>query len=361
MILRMKPSWFLGSLASLRQSGVRTAALFLFSVPGCILGWTQDSSPVPSGPSQLPSQVLNPPDAQTPVELQPGVLGQWQGLPVRSISFEGVDPSRLDPLPGHLPQAEGAPLNPDDVRRSLRRLFSTGLFEAIQVEGTPSKDGVALLFRGKPRTFIGTVGVDGAKGGAMNTQLARASQLSAGTRFTPGKLSEAVAEMRRTLEQNGFHEAQITYALTPHPEDQLVDIAFHVTNGPQSRIGAVQVTGEPGMSAEEFRRHAHLRAGAHVDHDTANRALAGVLKYYRNKDRLEAEIKLVSADYAAATKRTNFRFSANQGPPVKVLVQGANMSEERIRHVIPIYEEGTVDEDLLMEGNRRMRGLVTST
>jgi outer membrane protein insertion porin family len=57
--------------------------------------------------------------------------------------------------------------------------------------------------------------------------------------------------------------------MTPHPEEQLVDIAFHVASGPQARVGTVEVTGDSGMSADEFRRHAHLKAGAHVDHDTA--------------------------------------------------------------------------------------------
>jgi outer membrane protein assembly complex protein YaeT len=325
--------------------------LLLIVFQAGLLAWAQSSGPAFDETARVEDQSA----AQTGVEPESSPLLRWQGLTVRRISFEGVDPARLDPLPGHLPQVEGTPFNSDDVRRSLRRLFATGLFETIQVEGTPFEDGVALVFRGKPRSFIGTVGVDGAKGATMNTQLVRASQLQAGTRFTPAKLSQAIAEMRDTLADNGFHEAQITYVLTPHPEEQLVDIAFHATNGQQARIGAVQVSGESGMSVEEFRRHAHLRAGALVDHDTANRALAGVLKHYRNLDRLEAEIKLESAEYDAATKRTNFRFSANQGPPVKVLVQGANMTEERIRHVIPIYEEGTVDEDLLMEGNRRVR------
>ncbi len=31
------------------------------------------------------------------------------------------------------------------------------------------------------------------------------------------------------------------------------------------------------------------------------------------------------------------------------------MDQDHIRHIIPIYEEGTVDEDLLNEGNRRLR------
>jgi outer membrane protein assembly complex protein YaeT len=293
--------------------------------------------------------------AETSTEIQTDPLAQWQGLPVRSIAFEGVSASRLDPLPGHLPQTEGAPLSPEDTRKSLRQLFATGLYETIEVTGSRLADGVALVFSGTPRTFIGTVGVDGATGATINAQLDRASQLSPGTRYTPAKLARALSEMRSTLADNGFHEAKISQTLTPHADEQLVDIAFRVVSGPQARIGSVAVTGEPGMSVEEFRHYAHLRTGARVDHDTANRALANVLKHYRSQERLEAEIKLESQQYDPATRRTNFHFTASQGPRVKVQVAGVNLAQERVKRVIPIYEEGTVDEDLLNEGNRRLR------
>jgi outer membrane protein assembly complex protein YaeT len=285
----------------------------------------------------------------------PDILAQWQGLPVKSISFEGVTTTRLDPLPGHLAQTVGAPLNPENLRESLRQLFATGLYETIEVAASRADDGVALVFTGTARTFIGNVGVDGATGATINAQLDRATQLSPGTRFTPAKLARALREMRSTLADNGFHEPKISQALTPHPDEQLVDIAFRVVSGPQARIGSVEVTGEPGMSVAEFRHYARLRTGARVDHDTANRALAGVLKHYRNQERLEAEIKLESQQYDPATKRTNFRFTVTEGPRVKVQVLGVNLTQERVRRVIPIYEEGTVDEDLLNEGNRRLR------
>jgi outer membrane protein insertion porin family len=274
---------------------------------------------------------------------------------VKSIAFEGVPASRLDPLPGKLAQADRVPLNPEDVKKSLRQLYATGLYETIDVEAMPLPDGVALTFKGKPRAFIGTVSVGGARGATVNTQLARASQLDPGARFSQAKLNQALDDMRQTLADNGYHDARIEPALTPHPAEQLVDIAFQVTSGPQSRIGAVQLSGAPGMTVEEFRRYAHLRMGGRVDRDTANRALAGVLRHYRSQNRLEAEIKLESELYDPATRRSNFRFSANQGPVVKVEIEGVKMPEEHIRRVIPIYEEGTVDEDLLNEGNRRLR------
>ena len=340
--------------------GVLLACVLVFGLSGEIHGWSQNAAGRATVDHSAPTSAafLSPAAVQgTPAPSEAGVdsLAQWEGLPVRRISFEGVAAARLAPRPGHLAQAEGTPLSREDLKKSLRQLFSTGLFETIEVEGSRGQDGVALVFRGAPRTFIGTVSVDGAKGATVNTQLQRACQLAPGARFTPAKLSHALEQMRQTLARNGFHDPAITQTLTPHPEEQLVDIAFHVVSGPQARVGTVDVTGDPGMSAEEFRRHAHLRTGAHVDHDTVNRALAGVLKQYRREERLEAEIKLESEQYAADMKISNFRFSANQGPQVKVRVEGASMGPERVKHVIPIFEEGTVDEDLLNEGNRRLR------
>ncbi len=189
----------------------------------------------------------------------------------------------------------------------------------------------------------------------MNTQLVRASQLASGTRFTSAKLSQALESMRRAEAENGFPASTITQRLTPHPQEQLVDIAFQVISGPQARVGKVEVTGDPGMSPADFRRHAHLKAGSRVNHDTGNRALAGVLKRYQKQERLEAEIKLESRQFAPDSHIADVRFSATRGPIVKVVVEGVSMSLERMKHVIPIFEEGTVDEDLLNEGNRRLR------
>jgi len=323
--------------------GILLVGVFILAAGG--LG--QQATPAPALPAPSALTTADPIDA--------GALALWEGAPVRRISFEGIDTARLSPLTDHLAQPLGAPLNRELLQRSLRQLFSTGIFETIQVSALPFQDGVALTFLGAPRLFIGTVTVDGAKGATVNTQLQRASQLAPGVRFTQARLDEALKQMRLTLAQNGFHDPTITHTLTPLPGEQLVDIAFKVSSGPQARIGSVDVSGDPGMSVDEFRRNAHLRAGAHVEHDTTSRALAGVLHQYQRQDRLEAEIKLESEQYAAADQKANFRFSANRGPQVKVLVQGATTGEQRLKRVIPVFEEGTVDDDLLNEGNRRLR------
>jgi len=279
------------------------------------------------------------------------------GRPVDVIHFSGVSAERLAPLPAQLAQQAGTPLTEEKIAQSLRQLFATGLYNTLNVHLAAESDagGIVLEFQGEPRIFIGTVTVDGAKGVTMNGQLQQASHLSPGTRFAPAKIEHGVSLMRQVMANAGFNQSVIAYAVTPHSGDQLTDIAFHVISGVQARVGQVVVTGDAGMTVEEFRHAAHLRMGALVDRDTISRALAGVLKRYRKQDRLEAEIKLESHDYSASTHQENYHFTANRGPIVRVLVAGAKASNGVIRRAIPVFQEGAVDDDLLNEGNHNLR------
>jgi outer membrane protein assembly complex protein YaeT len=332
------------SMFARRSKALLVCAIFLVAA-GAAASFSQSvpaaaAAGSPSGAAKL-----------TPAEPLTGL----EGLEVKRITFEGVGAERLKPFAGHLPQAEGQPLSADAVGNSLRELYSTGLYESVQAEGVRTGGGVELIFRGLPRMFVGTVSLDGARGTALITRLTSASQLSAGTRLTDAVMNSALDSMQRTLIGDGFHQATIAVCRTPHADEQLVDLAFHVNQGPQARVGAVEVSGDAGMSLTAFCRRAHLRAGSRIDRDTVSRALNGVLKYYQRQERLEAEVKLVQEQYDPVTKKSSFRFSAVQGPVVKVLVEGASIEPERVRKLVPVFEEGSVDEDLLNEGNRRLR------
>ncbi|HEY6488498.1 MAG: POTRA domain-containing protein [Terracidiphilus sp.] len=282
-------------------------------------------------------------------------LGTFAGLTVVRVGFEGVDANRLNPLPNRLEGVVGAPLTEENLARGLRVVYASGLFDTLEVQCAREGAGVALIFKGTPRAFIGTTSVLGAKGATMNAQLERASRLLPGSRFTQAQIDQAEDRMRQALADNGYHESAIVPTLTPHPGEQLVDIGFKIVSGPQSRVGDVKVDGDSGMSLDDFRKRAHLRAGEHIDHDTANRALNGILKHFQKQDRLEAEIKLEAQNYNPATRRTDFVFTVNRGPVVKIHLEGAGLGGDRLKRAIPVYEEGTVDEDLLNEGNRRLR------
>ena len=97
-------------------------------------------------------------------------------------------------------------------------------------------------------------------------------------------------------------------------------------------------------------RRRGLKQGRKVGRETVSNALTKVRKQYEKRDRLEATTTLRKLTYNQARKQVDYDFNANQGPLVKVVVDGAKLSQSRLKLLVPIYQEGTVDNDLLNEG-----------
>ena len=89
---------------------------------------------------QAPAQPLG--DAAMPG------MAAFAGSKVTGIRFDGVRASMLGSLPGQLELQPGEILNETKVRASLRRLYQSGLYDTIQVQGLPSEGGVLVVFAG---------------------------------------------------------------------------------------------------------------------------------------------------------------------------------------------------------------------
>jgi len=107
--------------------------------------------------------------------------------------------------------------------------------------------------------------------------------------------------------------------------------------------------------AGDFSKKRKTETGSKVNRDTVSRALTGVRKQYQKKERLEAAISLQSKEFQPPINHVDYAFAANQGPIVKIFVNGTKLSRGKIRNLVPVYQEGSVDEDLLNEGNKRIR------
>ena len=60
----------------------------------------------------------------------------WKGLRVTAIEFQGVTFDKTDTLPQELAQKVDTPLDPEQVRASLRRLFASGRYRDLSVRGS---------------------------------------------------------------------------------------------------------------------------------------------------------------------------------------------------------------------------------
>lgn len=311
--------------------------------------------PVPPG-SVLPS--YNTTQGQSSVEVHavpnsPNLEG-WAGLPVTEIRYEGVSQTTLDPLPDLLEQQPKSPLDPLKVRASLRRLYATGRYKTISVDGLRQTSGVVLVFRGAPTLFLGRILVRGVKNTHLSNQLSYSIRLNPGTPFTDQKMTRAITLLEQALQQNGYYKASITKHTAVDKANAQVNVQFDVKSGKPARVGDIAVSGDSGMTLESFRKKAKLKPGSKVSSETVSRALSNLRKQYQKQQRLEANVSLASSQYQQPTNRLNYGFEADRGPIVKVIVEGAKLSKGKVHNLVPIYAEGTLDEDLLNEGSKRV-------
>ena len=284
----------------------------------------------------------------------------WAGLQVVRISYEGVREDLLKPLPTQLAQQADTPLDPDKVRESLRSLYATGLYRTIEVLGVRAGNDVSIIFSGTPRLFLGRVNVEGVKDDRLDAVLDSATQLQSGTAYSESKVAAAQPEIGAALQNNGFYRGQINQTQVLDRENSLVDLNFYATTGTQARVGDVELTGDSGVTEAQFRKEAKLKRNSKVNRNTVTRALSSLRKHYNKRERLAATVSLTSKEYVPPNNRLNYTFLAHQGPIVQVRVDGAKISRGTLQKLVPVYEEGTIDQDLLNEGAQNLRNYYES-
>ncbi len=283
-------------------------------------------------------------------------LSAWKGLRVTRVEFQGVSFDAKDPLPGQLPQQAGQPLDPAKVTASVRRLFASGRYRDIRVDGEHEGSGVALIYVGTPRYFVGRVSIVGVKQERLASLLEYATKLQPGREFSQAMIATGTYGVREALASNGYFEATITAATTVDDAGGQVNATYTVTIGAQARVGLITVGGQdPGLTVDEVRKKGKLKQGSKVNRETISNALTKLRSQYQKKDRLEATTSLRKQTYNEPRKQVDYDFNANEGPLVKVVVDGVKMSKSRLKLLVPIYEEGTIDLDLLNEGTYNIK------
>ncbi|MFN7997235.1 MAG: POTRA domain-containing protein [Bryobacteraceae bacterium] len=292
---------------------------------------------------------------------------KYEGLPVVDIQFSPAQqPLTLDELNRILPIRKNEPLRLADVHETIERLYATGNYGDIQVAAERSGDGVLVRIVTKNSWFIGNVSVGGHVSDPPNRgQLVNVTQLNLGQPFTESDVPPAQNEVKRLFDANGLYKAQIRPEVFYEPDTQQVSIRFVVDPGKRASFTAPLISGDLKMEKEDVIDATHWRrwligGWRQVTQSRVGKGLDSIRSRYERRGRLEARVTLKNMDYDADTNRTQPSLAITAGPEVRVKTIGTKVSQSRLRRLVPIYEEQTVDESLLIEGSRNLRDYLQS-
>jgi outer membrane protein assembly complex protein YaeT len=287
----------------------------------------------------------------------------FENQPIVSVNFEPAQqPLDANEMAGILPVKAGRPYRAADVRNAIERLYATGRYQDIQVDATPAANGLAVRFITKNSWFVGDVSADEDFSEPPSTgQIVNAAHLDLGTPFDPAQVPAAVENIRKLLIDNGYFNPRIDPDVRYNNAYQQVDVTFRIKTGRRARYNPPSISGdtivltqEEIIKATRWRRFL-LPGYRGVTESRTRTGIDRIRLKYTNANRLLATVVLSGIDKDEDTNRATAAITVNPGQPVIVKALGATISEKQLRENVPVFEEHSVDADLLAEGAGDLR------
>jgi outer membrane protein assembly complex protein YaeT len=292
---------------------------------------------------------------------------QFEGQRIVSVAFVPEhQPLPTSEIAKILPIAPNQTYHASAVRAAIERLYATGRYQDIQVDASEVGGGVGITFITRSSWFVGHVGVESDISQPPSAgQIVSASGFDLGVPFDPGQLSIAETRIRKLLTDNGYFSPEVYHQLDYDTAYQQVRITFVISTGKRARYDTPKITGDTSvLTATQIDKatdwHRFLFPGYRGI--TQNRTRSGIdhirLKY-QNANRLLATVTLDSLDKEDTGKkgppRAEPHITVDPGAIVDVELQGAKVSRRTLKENVPVFEEHTVDADLLTEGASNLR------
>jgi outer membrane protein insertion porin family len=180
--------------------------------------------------------------------LHPGaVVAQSGGSTVRQIVVEGAQ--RIEPgtVKSYLLIREGDPFDTGRIDRSLKSLFSTGLFADVNLR----RQGTTLVVNVVENPVINRIAFEGNKR-RDDKELEAEIQLRPRIIFTRTKVQNDVKRILTIYRQSGRFAATVEPKIIQLPQNR-VDLVFEINEGDPSTIESIRIVGNKIFSDSKLR------------------------------------------------------------------------------------------------------------
>jgi outer membrane protein insertion porin family len=292
-------------------------------------------------------------------------VADYLGKPIAAVRFviEGRDAADRA-LSDVVETKAGRLLSMADVRESVTHLYSLGRFEDVRVDASLAEGGapgVNVRYDLSPVHPISKIGFSwkSRAPGVDEDRLRRAVIERGGTSLRLGRAAEFAQAVRTAMRESGYLNA----AVTPVPDilhsPHTSTLVFDIDPGPRTVIGALNVTGSPGVPVPEFLRQLGLTRGAPYERESLDAKVDRYLSGVRSRGYYEAKVtpavELIDGDRVA-----NITLAVERGPHVRVVFAGDPLPANRHADLVPVEREASAGEDLLEDSTNRIEEFLRS-
>lgn len=277
------------------------------------------------------------------------------GAAVHEVRIRTEDGRTMSAPHGGITVETGKPLDRGKVAESIRALYKGGEYRNVRAVAVETPEGLRVDFVVEENLFFNEVLIEGLKAPPSEASAAAAMQITLGTVYRKDALDEAVERLRTVLRDEGLYQAKVSAETVPHPETHQMDIVVHVVSGPRARTGDVELINHTEYPREQLLERLRMKTGREITTARIQGGTERIRKFLAKKKHLSSRAAVRRGDYDAASNSVPLTLEVTEGPRVEVEVVGAKFSGSELKRLLPIYQEGAVDADLLEEGKRNLR------
>ncbi len=285
----------------------------------------------------------------------PAVLQQLQGSKVVAVRVVNEDQTVLQENPATLNLQPGQTFSSDAERESLRQLFRTGSYADVVARAIAVPGGFRIDFVVRQNFYVSNVLVDGLHEPPSDAVAVSSLRLAFGNVFRESDMPAALDRLKQTLQDEGLYQPKLTYDLSPDNATRQMNITVHVSPGPRAKVGPLSLTNDTPFQEAELRKRLRLKPGQLITSQRLEGSAERVRTWLVSRNYLGARVTLVRGAYDPGANAVPMQVHLSSGFALQVRVEGWKVSSSALRKLLPIYQEGAVDEDLLQEGRRNLR------
>ena len=294
----------------------------------------------------------------------------YEGQTVGAIDLIGNPHRDVEKFRPLVEQKAGEAYSDAKVKASIAALEGTGQFPKVEVDVVPDPAGLRLNFLLEPAYYLGMVNFPGAVKLFSYTRLLQVTDLHDEDPYDPGRVGVSEKALQDFLKHNGYFLATIHTDSEIDDTHQLVNLTFHITLGKQAKIAQVILQGPDAKETSRLLRSvrslrarltgALLKRGKPYTPERITAATKLIKRTLSQQQRLASSVKENPPQYYPETNRVDVSFNVEVGPLVSVRVTGARLSwlpflsGRQIKKQVPVYSEGTIDRDLVREGEQNL-------
>ncbi len=273
-------------------------------------------------------------------------------MPVAKVQFTSEDFIDVTALEQAVAVAAGKPLDASDLRQSISTLYQTREFSQIEADAALGDSGLVITFKLRPNFFFADFRLRGDP--VLRSPISSLVSLPLGEAYTPKAVEQLQQKAQEALRDAGYYQAEIFPDVQFLSKGRLVTVNYIVKAGQRATISGIEITGSPLLERSEILQEIKLHPGSYFDNEALKRDFERLRKLYSNRGFLNATQRLEKLDYSPASNSVQIQIQIDSGSFVYIELTGGKIPKKQLRELVPIYEEGSIDVDLIEEGRRNI-------